>query len=89
MQQPQCSGVSPGVYVCISAVFPPVISAEGPTAVQGMYNLTFLLQNTYGPIGLVVSLSLLRLDECTTLWGEPERMYMQNMEQLHVSLECN
>ena len=29
------------------------------------------------------------LDECTTLWGEPERMYMQNVEQLHVSSECN
>jgi len=29
------------------------------------------------------------LDECTTLWGEPERMYMQKVEQLHVSSECN
>jgi len=29
------------------------------------------------------------LDECTTLWGEPERVYVQNVEQLHVSSECN
>jgi len=21
--------------------------------------------------------------KCTTLWGEPERIHMQNMEQLH------
>ena len=27
------------------------------------------------------------LDECTTLWGEPERGYVQNVEQLHVSSE--
>ena len=26
-----------------------------------------------------------KLDECITLWGEPE----QNVEQLHVSSECN
>jgi len=24
------------------------------------------------------------LDECMTLWGEPERVYVQNVEQLHV-----
>jgi len=24
-----------------------------------------------------------------TLWGVPERVYVQNMEQLHVSSECN
>jgi len=24
-----------------------------------------------------------------TLWGEPERVYVQNVEQLHVSSECN
>ena len=31
----------------------------------------------------------LLLDECMTLWGEPERVYVQNVEQLHVSSECN
>ena len=29
------------------------------------------------------------LDECMTVWGEPERVYVQNVEQLHVSSECN
>jgi len=29
------------------------------------------------------------LDECMTLWGEPERVYVRNVEQLHVSSECN
>ena len=29
------------------------------------------------------------LDECMTLWGEPERVYVQNVEQLHVSSECS
>jgi len=23
------------------------------------------------------------LDECMTLWGEPERVHMQNMDQVH------
>ena len=30
-----------------------------------------------------------RLDECKTLWGEPERVYVQNVERLHMSSECN
>jgi len=34
-------------------------------------------------------ISLYILDECMTLWGEPERVYVQNVEQLHVSSECN
>jgi len=30
----------------------------------------------------MVSASLI-LDKCTTLWGKPDRVYMQNMEQLN------
>ena len=29
------------------------------------------------------------LDKCTTLWGEPEQVYVQKVEQLHVLSECN
>ena len=29
------------------------------------------------------------LDERTTLWGEPEWVYVQSLEQLHVSSERN
>ena len=31
----------------------------------------------------------LQLDECMTFWGEPERVYVQNVEQLHRSSACN
>jgi len=29
-------------------------------------------------------LETLILDECMTLWGEPEQLHMNNVEQLHV-----
>ena len=30
------------------------------------------------------SVDFMKLDECMTLWGEPEQVHMQNLEQLHV-----
>jgi len=36
-----------------------------------------------------VGLAQARPNECMTLWGEPEWVYVQNVEQLHVSSECN
>ena len=48
----------------------------------------FLIYRNIRVVGKTVRSLRYKLEECRTLWGEPERVHVQNMEQLHAYDHC-